>query len=240
LEYVKISHDFNAKAIRGPVLCYIAPMFRTYFTVMCLLAAISGEIMALQPPKDSSGGFLSTPHEANGQPVSLPKILIKDTGALTLVGAGLRKKKVVFVNVSVYVAAHYVGLPADWNPAQAAASLKKQPHRQMTLTFLRDVGADKIKDAFSDSLTANGHDPARADLAAALKALAADVKEGGQISFVGSTEPGKPQRVWITGSTGRAEVAGATVVDDLWSMWFGKPVDGGIEQLQTELLTPLK
>ncbi len=183
--------------------------------------------------------MVTTPFEVLGKTLSLEKTAAPDGVPVTLVGFGLRKKKVVLVKVSVYVAAHYVGQPQDWRSDDAAASLKRQSKRFLTLTFLRDVGGDKIKGAFADSLESNGLDPKRDDIAKVLTALTTDMKEGSRMTFLGLTDPGKPQKLIVSGAQGPVEISGATVVDDIWKMWFGKPADGGIEELQDQLAKQL-
>ncbi len=184
--------------------------------------------------------FVLTPYEVLGKPLSLDKIAKPEGHPLTLVGFGIRKKKVVLVNVSVYVAGLYVGQPKDWNPSDTAASFKKQTKRFLSLTFLRDVPGEKMKNAFADSLESNRLDPKREDIAKALNALTTDMKEGNRMTLLGITEPGKPQKLIATGSKAPIEVTGNTLVDDLFSIWFGKPADGNMEDLQAQLKTRLK
>ena len=180
--------------------------------------------------------MVETSLEIGGQKLNLAKTLKEGGQNLSLTGYGVRKKKVVFVKVSVYVASHYVSNPAGWAAKDPANSLKKQPRRVLKLDFMRDVAGDKIKGAFAESLKENGLDPARKDLATILNGLAVDVKEKEQITLSGVVDTAKgEQALTARGPKGTIEVKSPTIVDDMWSIWFGKPVDGGLEELKAEL-----
>lgn len=179
---------------------------------------------------------VETNFEIGGQKLKVAKTLKEAGQSLSLTGYGVRKKKVVLVKVSVYVASHYVSNPTGWSASDPTNSLKKQPRRALTLDFMRDVPGEKIKGAFEESLKENGLDPARKDLATLLNGLAVDMKEGQKMTLSGVIDSVKGEQTLIArGPKGAVEVKSPNVVDDMWSIWFGKPADGGLEELKGEL-----
>lgn len=184
----------------------------------------------------SEADMLETPYEIGGLKFKVAKTIKAGPESLSLTGYGIRKKKVVFIKVNVYVASHYVSNPSAWTANDPAGALKKQPRRLLNLNFMRDVPGEKIKGAFEDSLKENGLDPERKDLAKILNGMAADLKEKDQISFSGTID-GKSGEQTLTakGPSGSVEAKSPSIVDDMWSIWFGKPADGGLEDLKAEL-----
>lgn len=142
---------------------------------------------------------------------------------LKATGAGLREKKIIFVNVNVYVAAHYT----DGTPEKKIRALQ--------MTMLRDLSAEKIRDAFADSLKSNAIDTESAGMASLLKQISFDVKKGQTITFVALPLANGSQAVAydVAGQGFRAE--GPGLADQFWSIWFGKPADGGLERLKKDL-----
>ena len=77
---------------------------------------------------------------------------------LTSIGSGLRAKKVVFVNVKVYVGQLFVASPETFkkNEAEALGSLKDQKAALVQMHFLRNVDGETVRKTFNEALTANG------------------------------------------------------------------------------------
>jgi hypothetical protein len=144
---------------------------------------------------------------------------------LLLTGAGTRVKKVVLVKAKVYVAAHYT---------DEAKPVVESSTRAMHLTFLRDVDAEKIRSSFTDSLKENGVDPENSAVKHILSALTFSMKDKGTLTLIGETGPGREILTLEGPTTTRAE--SKDVVTSFWKIWFGKPADGGLEDLQEELL----
>ncbi len=207
---------------------------RLLFTVVLPLFWALGAEGTTAP---ASNLLLTTPYEVNGALLQIPSAVTSEGQTLALTGYGIRKKTIVLVKVSVYVASHYISAPKDWNPADPMASLKKQAGRALNLSFMRDVSGSKVRGAFMDSLKANGLDPNRKDLSQVLDAMAIDLVSGNQIGLTALVQPGKSeQTITVTTPKGTAQVKSASVADDIWSMWFGKSDDGGLEDLKAQLV----
>lgn len=173
---------------------------------------------------------------------SVEYVQAADKGSLTLVGKGLRKKKVAFVNVKVYDTFVYATDPATFQrqDADAAlASLSGQKASAIQLKFLRDVDADRIVSAFRESLEANKIDVA----SPAIKGLLDKVRAGGEIKE-GQTMTililkGDPEDsvIYENGKGDIAVVKGpAGLGRQILSIWFGATPEGTMQELKGNLL----
>jgi hypothetical protein len=153
---------------------------------------------------------------------------------LQATGAGLREKKIVFLNVNVYLASHYTDGLAKL-PEEPMDAIRKTKYRALQMTMLRDLSAEKIRDAFTDSLKSNAVDTESPGMASLLKQISFDVKKGQTITFAAFPLPNGSQGVLyeLAGQSFRAE--GPGLADQFWSIWFGKPADGGLERLKKAL-----
>lgn len=162
--------------------------------------------------------------------------------ALKLYASGLRKKKVALFWAKVYVGQIFApeGLPTPKTMEEAYATLSKQPVTAVTLTFLRDVGADRQKDAFEDSLQTNGIDPK----SEAIKPLFAIVEKAGDAKDTLTTtivfERRKDGSEWVHYENGKGELQSQSfekgMNQKILSIWVGKPADSGMERLHDQFL----
>lgn len=177
--------------------------------------------------------------EASGQkiPVFYEARVAAKEGAqkVLLTGAGVRVKKVVLIKANVYVATSYAEDPKAVQAGDPLEGFRKSRTRALQLTFLRDVSASKVRDAFRDSLKENDVDPAKAPIADLLAKLDLDLPEKGKLTFVGVTGAGDDKLVVELPNDKQITVSGKGLVDDFWKIWFGKPADGGLESLKTDL-----
>lgn len=151
-------------------------------------------------------------------------------------GVGIRKKSVVLVSVNVYAAQSYFQKPPTFNSeASSMDSLKNAGSRVMRLTFLRDVGADKIKASFSEALEKNGIDLSTKEMKSFLEKFNFDIKEKETLSFIGLPNAGAGDTLKVEGIGNSFSVTGADLVGKFWSIWYGIPADGGLEDLKAEL-----
>lgn len=153
---------------------------------------------------------------------------------LNLTGAGIRKKKVLFLKVDVYVAAHYLDASVTLQPESPMESVTKAKAKVMELTFLRDVDSKKIRDAFMGSLTKNEVDLESAAVKEVLAKLTFDMKEKQKLVLVGQGT-GSQESLTFEAPTGTMTVKGPSIASNFWRIWFGTPDDGGLEDLK-ELL----
>ncbi|KHD87053.1 MAG: hypothetical protein OM95_16465 [Bdellovibrio sp. ArHS] len=161
---------------------------------------------------------------------------------LTSIGAGLRAKKVVFVNVKVYVGQLYVSSPATFkkSDSEALTSLKEQKAVAIQLHFLRDVDAENVQKSFKEALTANKINTQEASIQQFLDTVAkgGEAKEGKALSIVGShLKDGSESIIYETTAGNVTEVKGpAGFIEKIFSIWLGKPADDGVAQLKKSIL----
>ncbi len=141
-------------------------------------------------------------------------------------GAGIRKKSIF--GVKVYVGALYLESASSDPGAIVAADAAKSVH----MRFLRDVGKEKIMDAFRDGFEANGGEAVAKALAPRLDKVAAimppEVKEGQDL--VVTYVPGKGTTV-VAPDGREATVEGKDFADAMFRNWLGpEPADGDLKE----------
>jgi len=145
--------------------------------------------------------------------VNVPESVMVGGQKLMLNGAGLRKKAIF----KVYVGALY--LPSKTTSDQAA--LAQTGPAKVTLKMLRDVGGEKLRDAWSDGFAANNPaaDVARIkDRIQRFNAMFGDVKEGDliEVDFV----PGTGTTVTIAGKA-MGTIEGDDFAKATQRIWLG-------------------
>ena len=162
---------------------------------------------------------------------------------LKRVTQGLRQKKVVLAWFSVYVAQFFSNSPVDLKSVAAfKESLLKGLPVVVTMTFVRDVDNEKIVEGFKEVFKENKIDSEMTAYKNYLDAVKAsgDIKDRQVFTFVFQQEKGKESVHFQT--RGKElfavnEQPGGTISNFL-SMWLGKPIDSGLEQLQEQVLKP--
>ena len=158
--------------------------------------------------------------------VTVPATVDAGVQSLVLNGAALRKKAVF----KVYVAGLY--LPAK--NTDASAILAADGPRELRMEFVRDVGKDKMCEAWDESLKNNTPD-ADAQLQGEFKELCGwmqDLKKGDVMSF--TYLPASGTTVAIAGQT-KGSIAGKPFADALFKSWIG-PKPGPGEGFKRDLL----
>lgn len=149
--------------------------------------------------------------------VMLDTQMVNDT-QLWINGIALREKFVF----DVYVAALYL----EEKSSDANTILTKDAPRMMVMHFVRDVGADKINDAWYEGLEANIA-PVTPDLKAKFDQLAAmmdDIKENQAMSF--TYAPASGTTVMVNGKI-KGTIPGKDFADAILATWIGpKPGPG--------------
>lgn len=166
----------------------------------------------------------------------------KDTVNLKPVSHGIRKKKFfAILPVKVYYAELLAAKPEALVRAdsEVLGSLKAAGPVQLRLTMLRDLPAKKISDSFVDALKANDVAVDSGDMKTVLGHISEmnEFKQGEIFSIVGHTKDDKgflylqkPNGEIITVS------GSAQLVEQMFSIWLGKPVDDKLAELKKELL----
>jgi hypothetical protein len=169
------------------------------------VASPSPRLLLAQAPAEVAGVTMPATVDAGGSP-------------LVLNGVALRKKSIV----KVYVAGLY--LPAK--NSDATAILAGDTPRELRMQFVRDVGKDKMCEAWDESLK-NNSPGADAQMQADFKQLCGymqDLKKGDVMSF--TYVPGSGTTVDIAG-TKKGTIAGKPFADALFKSWIGpKPGPG--------------
>ena len=158
--------------------------------------------------------------------VTVPATVDAGVQSLVLNGAALRKKAVF----KVYVAGLY--LPAKNSDADAIFAVDGP--RELRMEFVRDVGKDKMCEAWDESLKNNTPD-ADAQLQGEFKELCGwmqDLKKGDVMSF--TYLPASGTTVAIAGQT-KGSIAGKPFADALFKSWIG-PKPGPGEGFKRDLL----
>jgi hypothetical protein len=161
---------------------------------------------------------------------------------LDFLGAGLRTKKVLVSNVKVYVTqvlADNAGKFVRTNDG-ALKSIEDMNTVAFTLTFLRDVEAEKVMTAFIDSFDANDVDTSNPGI----KAFLTSVKNGGEASdgktmtILLSRNTDGTTKVTYEATNGKTfETTGdKSVLVGISSIWLGKSADAGLATLKTSIL----
>lgn len=159
---------------------------------------------------------------------------------LTEVGAGLRAKKVVFVNVKVYVGELFVSDIAKFKKDDALNSLKDQKAVAIQLHFLRDVDADNVQKSFKEALTVNSVSLDDASVKQFLDAVSkgGEAKDGKSLTILGSRlKDGTDKITYETTAGAVTEIKGpAGLIEKVFAIWLGKPADDGVGQLKASIL----
>jgi hypothetical protein len=199
-------------------------------------------------PLNSFAGLI----ELQGTPAKKEKINIfpkattnvaGETISMTSIGSGIRSKKVVFVNVNVYVGQLLVSNPESFNLAEteALSSLKNQKTSAIILNFLRDVEAEKVQNSFKEALVANKVNLEETSIRQFLEAVTKGgvAQNGKTIVLVGSRLKDGQELISYESSTGSiVEIKGSSgLIEKIFSIWLGNPADEGIANLKKSLLT---
>lgn len=155
---------------------------------------------------------------------------------LKLTGAGIRKKKIAFVSLDVYVASSYLDEAISLNANDPMLAIRQTKVKAIQLTFLRDLSSDKIRSSFTAALKKNEVDLEAAPIKKAISLLDFDVKEGEVLTLLGYVKnPGTEVLVFET-PKGPRVIEGPEVASLFWLIWFGVPEDSGLETLKEQLV----
>ncbi len=164
--------------------------------------------------------------------------------ALKRVTQGLRQKKVVFAWFSVYVAQIFSnGAKIEFDTvAHLKSSLKESLPVVVSMTFLRDVGIDKIVEGFSEGFKENKVDLNEAPVRDFLNAIqkSGDINNHQVISFIFNQNGAQ---VSFTVETKGSEIFALknqtlASIEPFFNIWLGAPSDSGLEKLQAQFLKP--
>ena len=161
---------------------------------------------------------------------------------LASVGAGLRTKKVVFVNVKVYAGQLFVSDLATFKRSESDAltSLQGQKAVAMQMHFLRDVDADNVQKSFKEALRANSVNTDEVSVKEFLEVVSkgGEAEEGKALTVLGAKmKDGSEMLSYETTSGQTSQIKGsAGLIEKIFSIWLGKSSDDGVAQLKKSIL----
>ena len=171
--------------------------------------------------------FLALPsHGAEKAGVTFPTTHMIGNEQLQLNGLALREKFIF----DVYVAALYLKEPSS----ESDTILALDAPRMVSLHFLRNVGADKIIQAWDEGLEANV-DPITPGLKTKFAQLAdmmEDIEEGQVMTFTYTPQHGT---VVVVAGQHKGTIEGKDFADAILSTWIG-PNPGPGKKFKSELL----
>ncbi len=144
--------------------------------------------------------------------------------ALRATGTGLRKK----AWFKVYAACFYVEVDVALEEDPYSALIEGDFAKAITMHFLRDVGADKIANAFKDGIRktlSEGHDEA---VAAFTGLFGKDLKNGDELAL--HYRPGLGLSAFQDGQA-LGGIEDPEVIAAIWATWFGDdPISGDLKK----------
>jgi len=165
-----------------------------------------------------AGSLTAAPMDTTFNGVTLPGTVEVAGHSLVLNGVALRKKAIF----KVYVAGLYLAAKST----DANAVLAADSPRRMVMQFVRDVGKDKMCEAWDEAL-ANNTPNASAEIKADFTTLCGymeDIKDKQQ--FVFTYLPGTGTEVSVAGVV-KGTISGKEFADALFKAWIGpKPGPG--------------
>ena len=165
-----------------------------------------------------------------------------ETIKLSSVGAGLRAKKVVFVNVKVYAGQLFVSDLATFKKSEGEAlgSLKAQKAVAIQMHFVRDVDADNVQKSFKEAFKANNINPDDASVKEFLDAVSqgAEAKEGKALTVLGTKMKDGSEVITYETTSGQATQikGGEGFIEKIFAIWLGKSADDGVANLKKSIL----
>ncbi|MFN3697042.1 MAG: chalcone isomerase family protein [Pseudobdellovibrio sp.] len=161
---------------------------------------------------------------------------------LSLVGAGLRSKKVLIVNAKVYVAQLFSNNePAFVRTESAALSSLASNSTQVALkiSMLRTVSAGELANSFEEALQANKI-PMDGEMKQLLHFVetSADGVNGKSLAMLMVKEGTDATTIYYEDTAGSVKsfVGSAALINKVMSIWLGTPVDKGLGACKASLL----
>ncbi len=160
---------------------------------------------------------------------------------LTQMGAGLRTKKILVVNVKVYTAELFASdaqavIKTD---ADVLATVANSKTAAMQLTFLRNVEAEKVQISFREALVANKVDTNAAEIQKLFGMMIAggEAKDKKTMTFLANKNADGTDTLYFEDTIGNVGSAvGTGLAKSIFSMWLGTPADDGLKKLKEDIL----
>jgi len=214
--------------------------------MLTMLSLIWGELGYAKPAPPFE--FKGTPTTYSVAGVSIPiypqaQITLPDGRLVDLCfsGKGLRQKRIGIIKVNAYVGIHYLENPAVLSIEDPMNSLSQTQYRMMVLQMMQNVNPEDIRAEFDDAMDANGVNLNSPELNALRKEITFSLKSGERAYFIGYRNPNDSfENLMVFTETKLINERGSTLVTDIWSGWFGIPVDREMAVFKKSLLSQAK
>ncbi len=165
---------------------------------------------------------------------------------VSIIGAGLRSKKVALVSVKVYVAELMSSDSSLFirNESEALASLDRSRAIAYRLNFVRNVDAETVQKSFAEALEVNNVDATEPAVAQFLQAVKAggDAVAGKSLVVVARKNADYSETlVWEDSNGQVTKVNGpAGFAKKIFVICLGKGADSGVDKLRAQLVKGLE
>jgi hypothetical protein len=162
---------------------------------------------------------------------------------VSLIGAGLRSKKVLIANVNVYVAEIHGSEVAKFvrSADSALNSIDGMEAIAIQMHFVRTVDAEKVQVSFQEAFTANSVDMKAPHINQFLKAIGAggDATSGKTLTLAALKNSDGTESVIYENAAGTAiKIIGPKGFStQIMSIWLGAPADSGIKNLKNQIIS---
>lgn len=164
---------------------------------------------------------------------------------VSIIGAGLRAKKVALFNVKVYIAELLSSDASKFvrTDAGALTSLDESRTLAIRLNFLRGVDAPTVQTSFSEALKVNGINMTQPAIAQFLKAVAdgGDAVSGKALTIATQKNADRTEVVYYEDSNGKVtKITGPEGFSrQIMAIWLGAPSDVGVANLKQQIIKGL-
>lgn len=204
------------------------------FLLFTILFSLNTEA-ALLTPEGSSGTI-----EKISLPESVTVSASENNLKLSSLGSAMRAKKVMFVNVKVYVGQIFVADKGAFNKSDALNSLSGQSAAAIQLHFVRDVDAENVQASFKEALKVNKVNLESEAITQFLTAVKKGgvAKSGKTLTILAVKSPESAETISYETNDGTVtEIKGpAGFTKDIFSIWLGTPSDDGVAKFKSDIL----
>lgn len=164
---------------------------------------------------------------------------------MSLIGAGVRSKTVLFIPTDVYVTEVFASEPSKFSRSatDALKSLEASSMVAIRMTFLRNVDAPTVATSYKDALIANNvslKDPAIATFLNNV-AKGGDAEQGKSLVILMYFDANGGTSLFYEDTKGQQTSLGGnrSLQQQILSIWFGNSADSGLKDLKSALLKPV-
>ncbi len=210
--------------------------------IIATLLALAGTAQAaVLTTTKSSGKVIETINIAQEATVSIENQNIP----VSVVGAGLRQKKVAVVKVKVYVGELLSSDASKFvrNDAEALNSIDQSRTIAYRLNFVRSVDAPTVQTSFAEAFKVNNVDVTKPEMAQFLSAVknGGDANAGKSLTIVAQKNADKTETVYYEDSNGQVtKISGPQGFSkSVLVICLGKGADVGVDELRAQIVKGL-